>query len=82
MHTPRARLGLFQSTPKAIKEQRQKLRKEEIVTVHLLHRTVPVKYTDEGILCENLCAYSHGFRTVIPMHPGHPFRCIPDSHSD
>jgi len=27
-------------------------------------------------------AYSHGFRTVIPMHPGHPFRSIPDSHSD
>ena len=26
--------------------------------------------------------YSDGFRTVIPMYPGHPFRSIPDSHSD
>jgi hypothetical protein len=42
-------LGLFQPTSKAIKEQRRKLRKEEIVTVDLLHRAVPVKYTDEGL---------------------------------
>jgi phage regulator Rha-like protein len=27
-------------------------------------------------------AYSAAFRTVIPMHPGHPFRSIPDGHSD
>ena len=42
-------LGLFQPTPKAIKEQRQKLRKEETVTVNLLHRAVPGRYTDEGM---------------------------------
>ena len=27
-------------------------------------------------------AYYDGFRTAIPMNPGHPFRSIPDSHSD
>ena len=42
-------LGLFQPTSKAIKEQRQKLRKEETVTVDLLHRAVPVRYTEEGL---------------------------------
>jgi hypothetical protein len=31
-------LGLFQPTPKEIKEQRRKMRKEETVTVDLLHR--------------------------------------------
>jgi hypothetical protein len=42
-------LGLFQPTPKETKEQRRKMRKEEIVTVDLLHRAVPAKYTDEGL---------------------------------
>ena len=42
-------LGLFQPTSKAIKEQRQKLRKEETVAVDLLHRAVPVRYTEEGL---------------------------------
>ena len=42
-------LGLFQPTSKAIKEQRRKLRKEETVTVDLLHRAVPARYTDEGL---------------------------------
>ena len=42
-------LGLFQPTSKAIKEQRQKLRKEETVTVDLLHRAVPVRHTEEGL---------------------------------
>jgi hypothetical protein len=34
-------LGLFQPTPKAVKEQRQKLRRDEAVTVDLLHRAAP-----------------------------------------
>jgi hypothetical protein len=42
-------LGLFQPTPKEVKEQRRKMRKEEKVTVDLLHRAVPVKHTDEGL---------------------------------
>jgi len=42
-------LGLFQPTPKAIKEQREKLRKDETVTVDLLRRAVPARYTDEGL---------------------------------
>ena len=39
-------LGLFKPTPKEVKEQRRKMRKEEIVTVDLLHRAVPAKYID------------------------------------
>jgi hypothetical protein len=31
-------LGLFQPTPKAVSEQRQKLRRDEAVTIDLLHR--------------------------------------------
>jgi hypothetical protein len=42
-------LGLFQPTPGEVKEQRQKLRKDETVTVDLLHRAVPAKHTDEGL---------------------------------
>jgi hypothetical protein len=42
-------LGLFQPTPKAVKEQRQKLRKDEVVTIDLLHRAVPARRTDEGL---------------------------------
>ena len=42
-------LGLFQPTSKAIKEKRQKLRKEESVTVDLLSRAVPARYTEEGL---------------------------------
>jgi hypothetical protein len=41
-------LGLFQSTPKEVKEQRRKMRKEENVTVDLFHRA-PAKHTDEGL---------------------------------
>ena len=41
--------GLFQPTPKEVKERRRKIRKEEIVTVDLLHRAVPAKQTDEGL---------------------------------
>ncbi len=42
-------LGLFQPSPKAVKEQRQKLRKDETVTVDLLHRAVLARRTDEGL---------------------------------
>jgi len=42
-------LGLFQPTPREVKEQRQKMRKEETVTIDLLHRAVPAKRTDEGL---------------------------------
>ena len=42
-------LGLFQPTPTEVKEQRRKMRKEETVTIDLLHRAVPAKYTDEGL---------------------------------
>ena len=42
-------LGLFQPTPKAIREQRRKLRKDEVVSVDLLHRAVPARHTDEGL---------------------------------
>ena len=41
-------LGLFQPTPKEVQEQRLKMRKEETVTVDLLHRALPAKFTDEG----------------------------------
>jgi hypothetical protein len=42
-------LGLFQPTPKAVREQRQKLRRDEVVTVDLLHRAVPARHTEEGV---------------------------------
>jgi hypothetical protein len=42
-------LGIFEPTPKAVREQRQKLRRDEIVTVDLLHRAVPARHTDEGL---------------------------------
>ena len=38
-------LGLFQPTPKEVKEQRRKMRKEETVTVHLLHLAVPEAFS-------------------------------------
>jgi hypothetical protein len=42
-------LGLFEPTPKAVREQRQRLRRDEVVTVDLLHRAVPARHTDEGL---------------------------------
>jgi hypothetical protein len=42
-------LGLFAPTPKGIREQRQALRGEEMLTVELLHRAVPVRHTAEGL---------------------------------
>jgi hypothetical protein len=42
-------LGLFQPTPKEVKEQRREMRREEPLTVELLHPTVPAKHTNEGL---------------------------------
>ncbi len=42
-------LGLFQPTPTQLKEQRRKMPKEETVTVDLLRRAVPARYTEEGL---------------------------------
>ena len=42
-------LGLFQPTPTEVKEKRQKMPREETVTVDLLHRAVPAKHTAEGL---------------------------------
>jgi hypothetical protein len=36
-------LRLFQPTPTEVKEQRCRMRKEETVTIDLLHRAVPAK---------------------------------------
>ena len=36
-------LGLFQPSPTEIKEKRRRMRKEETVTIDLLHRVVPAK---------------------------------------
>jgi hypothetical protein len=46
-------LGLFHPTPKEVKEQRRKMRKEETVTIDLLHRAVPGKRSDEGLRALN-----------------------------
>jgi hypothetical protein len=43
-------LGLFQPTPMEVKEQRRKMRKEETVTIDLLHRAVLAKYGGCGTL--------------------------------
>jgi len=42
-------LGLFQPTPREVKEQRRKMRKAETVTIDLLHLAVPAKHTSEGL---------------------------------
>jgi hypothetical protein len=42
-------LGLFQPTSMVIREHRQKLRTDEVVTVDLLHRAVPARHTHEGL---------------------------------
>ena len=53
-------LGLFQPIPKEIKEQRQKMRKEETVTIDLLYCALPSKHTDEGL---------RALRGESPIHP-------------
>jgi hypothetical protein len=40
-------LGLFQPTPREVKEQRRNMRKEETVTIDPLQRAVQAKHTDE-----------------------------------
>jgi hypothetical protein len=42
-------LGLFQPTPTEVEKQRRKIRKEQTVTIDLLHRAVPARHTDEGL---------------------------------
>jgi hypothetical protein len=42
-------VGLFQPAPKGVQAQRRRMRKEETVTVDLLHRAVPAKHTNEGL---------------------------------
>jgi len=42
-------LGLFHPTPREAREQRKKMRKEETLTVDLLHRAGPAKHTDKGL---------------------------------
>ena len=42
-------LGLFQPTPPEVKEQRRRLRTEEVISVDLLHRAVPARQTPQGL---------------------------------
>ncbi len=44
-------LGLFEPAPKTVREQRQKLGRDEVVTIDLLHRAVSARHTDEGVAC-------------------------------
>ena len=62
-------LGLFQPTPKEIKEQRRKMRKEETVTVDLLHRAVPAKHTDEGLRALSIRVMKVYNPTLLATHP-------------
>lgn len=43
------RLGLFQPTPEEVRKKRREMRKEETVTLDLLHRAVPAMQTPEGV---------------------------------
>lgn len=43
------RLGLFQPTPKAVKERRREASAGEAITVDLMHRAIPAVQTPEGI---------------------------------
>jgi len=66
-------LGLFQPAPKEVKEQRQKMRKEEMVTIDLLHRAVPAKRTDEGL---------RALSGESPIHPGSVQRYLESKFGD
>jgi hypothetical protein len=44
-----ASLGLFQPTPQEVQAKRRAMRKEEALTVDLLHRAVPAIQTPEGL---------------------------------
>ena len=41
-------LGLLSRPPKEVKKQRRKMRKEETVTIDLLHCVVPAKHMDKS----------------------------------
>jgi hypothetical protein len=53
-------LKLFQPTPREVKDQRRKVRKEETVNIDLLHRAVPAKHAEEGL------------RAIAGERPVHP----------
>ncbi len=48
-YTKGVSIGLFQPTPKEVKERRQRLRPAETFCVDLLHRAVPAIHTDRGV---------------------------------
>jgi hypothetical protein len=48
-HAKGVRIGLFQPTPEAERERRQKARHGEAVHVGLLHRAVPAMQTPDGL---------------------------------
>jgi hypothetical protein len=48
-HSKGVSLGLFQPTPKEVKEQRRKMCKKETVTLDLLRRAVSAKQTEVGL---------------------------------
>lgn len=43
------RLGLFEPTPDEIKKKRRALRRDETISVDLLHRAVPAVHTEDGL---------------------------------
>ena len=43
------RLGLFQPTPKAVRERRREAAAGEAITIDLMHRAIPAVQTPEGI---------------------------------
>jgi hypothetical protein len=66
-------LGLFQPTHTEVKEQRRKMRKEETVTVDLLHRAVLAKYIDEGL---------RALTGESPIHPESVRKYLEDKFGD
>ena len=53
-------LGLFQPTPREVKEQRRKMRKEETVTIDLLHRAVPAKNISRDVRADACWVKKYG----------------------
>ncbi len=62
-------LWLFQPSPKEVKEQRKKMRKEETVTLDLLHRAVPAKHTDEGLRAPSIRVIKVYNPTLLATYP-------------
>ncbi len=48
-HAKGVSIGLFQPTPKEVREHRRRLRPAETFTVDLLHRAVPAIHTVQGV---------------------------------